>query len=539
VPDDNLIQAASNSVGSNAGIDQANSTESIDAIRSRTLPTSEALSYEHPDYVSNKEKWEKYADCYLARNIYRHIHRHPREHTSSYNERVKRGYYYNYTASIVDLFIAYLFQAGITRQVETSDTSLRNIFVEFEKDSNRQGTQYSLFMAIAGTYAQIYGHVGILVDLPQGVPESEEDRKQKQHRPYLTIFQPDSIKDWELDEFGKFSWVKLQVDSPQGRKWNETVAEEMRYYVIWDKKGWEKYSLNTKSHEVARLGAGSHNLGAVPLVILKNDKSLAHEWFGESAIRDIVDINIAILNWSSFADEETANRCLNILTMEADESDKVLELSHNNILEYPAGSAHPPAYLVPGETPLKLIREQISQGRDEIYRLAKMGGSTGLLGVREATSGIAYAFEFNETNQSLARKAEFLEQAEVEIYGYVEKWLQKTANVTITYPREFGVDDFLTELSILLQARTTLTSETAIKALEKKVVSKMFCKDDQKLRATMLEEVEKGPALGMSVMENFKTMPKEIVTGKKKDTEQANNKSESESTPEADKKAKE
>jgi hypothetical protein len=233
---------------------------------------------------------------------------------------------------------------------------------------------------------------------------------------------------------------------------------------------------------------------------------LAHDWFGESAVRDICDINLAILNWCSFADEEVANRCLNILTMQRDETDRPVEISHYNVIEYAEG-ADAPAYLTPGETPLKLIWEAVDQARNEIYRLAKLSGSTGLLGVREATSGIAYAFEFNETNQSLCKKAEFLEQAEIEVHRLVGRWLQKEFDGAITYPREFGVDDFLTELQILAEARSTLTSETAIKEVEKKVANKMFAKRKQKLRKKIEEEIDSSEAKPLGVFESFSSVP--------------------------------
>ena len=115
-----------------------------------------------------------------------------------------------------------------------------------------------------------------------------------------------------------------------------------------------------------------------------------------------------------------------------------------------------------------------------------------MLGVREATSGIAYAFEFNETNQSLAKKAEFLEQAEKEIHRLVAKWMGDEYDGNISYPREFGVDDFVGELGLLAEARSTFSSETTIKELEKKIASKLFAKESQKLREKISGEIERG-----------------------------------------------
>jgi len=124
-------------------------------------------------------------------------------------------------------------------------------------------------------------------------------------------------------------------------------------------------------------------------------------------------------------------------------------------------------------------------------------------GSREATSGIAYAFEFNETNQALSKKAESLEQAEIEIHRLAAAWMNTEWKGSISYPREFGVDDFLAELQLLTEARTTLTSDTAIKEFEKKVMGKMFSREKQELRDKIQEEIETANPRPIGVLENF------------------------------------
>jgi hypothetical protein len=187
-------------------------------------------------------------------------------------------------------------------------------------------------------------------------------------------------------------------------------------------------------------------------------------------------------------------------------------LSHHNVLEYGTG-AKEPFYLVPGQTPLELIGKWIDRNKDELYRLAKLGGSTGLLGVREATSGIAYAYEFNETNQSLANKAASIEYAEAQIHRLFLKWLQEEFSGTIIYPREFGVDDFMLELNVMTQARTALTTSTGIQTLEKKLCSKLFHGEDAELRKKIEDEVMSNDPKGPSVVEGFHNTPAASTQG--------------------------
>jgi len=430
-----------------------------------------------------------------------------------FNVRIKRGYYYNYCASVVDLIVAYLFHSPIERLVgESISEELEEIY----KNSDLCGSTYTNFMQSVSTYAQIYGHCGVLVDAPKAEEEvlSEDDRKRMGLRPYLTVVKAPQIKDWALDRHGRFLWVKIEIDVGEDRDPMHPSDSGVRRFLLWDREKWSEWEVNEAERTAVEVATGKHALESVPLVIFYNEKARNHRWFGSSMLRDIADINIAILNWSSLGDEEIAERCLNVLTMEQSGSDTPDILSHHNVLEYTPGST-PPQYLVPGDTPLKLIGEWIDRAKDEIYRLSKLSGSTGLLGVREATSGIAYAYEFNETNQSLAKKAEGMEQGELEVHRMIAKWLSSDWDGTITYPREFGVDDFLQELAMLTESRTTLSSETAVKTLEKKVTAKMFSREPMALRQKIKQEIDDAETQSLGFAENFKTMPPDLTGGAK------------------------
>ncbi|MEM3040412.1 MAG: hypothetical protein QXG97_00110 [Nitrososphaerota archaeon] len=474
------------------------SNQAIDAfVDSASGQSSEAESLKrtHPDYDANVAKWEKYLDFYEANDIYKYLHRHLRETPEMFEQRLARGYYYNYVASVVDLFVCYLFNSPIARNVGSLSGSVD--LARFYADANKAGLTYEQLVRTVAVFAQICGHCGVLIDLPKA-PEggyiSEADRLAADHRPYATIIQAPQIKDWEVDQFNKFEWVKIEVSRPSGRTWKDAIDTSVRTFLIWSRTDWEEYEVRVRDgvEESRLVDSGENPLGEVPIVIICNERNPRHPWFGLSAVRDIVDINKAILNWSSLIDEEVFERCLNILCMERDEGDAASTLSHHNVLEYAPG-ASAPFYLTPGSSPLDLIGAQIDRAKDEIYRLAKVGGSTGLLGVREATSGIAYAYEFNETNQALVQKAACLAAGENEIHRIFAKWLGKEWDGLIEYPSEFGVEDFLLELKILLTARTTLTSPSAVRRIEKRLIDKMFSHDTDEFRQQAKREIDAAP----------------------------------------------
>ena len=292
-------------------------------------------------------------------------------------------------------------------------------------------------------------------------------------------------------------WVKICVYRPQDRDWRGAASEGMSHYQIWTRTTWEEWRINKNDAEsgtgqsATLVRSGEHNLGVVPLCIAKLDKA-EHPWFGVSAVKDIADINIGILNWSSLGDEEIFERCLNVLAMEAGDDGKTIELGDGNILEYPVGSVHPPAYLSPGATPLERIQAWMNNARDEIRRLAKINLSAGLGDVRQASSGIAKAFSFVETNQSLAAKALNMEQVENKLHDIIYRYYGKVWDGSITYPREFGVEDWLMLYQELGAARLNLTSPTAIKELEKSFTRKMFARHTLDIRNKIEKEIQSG-----------------------------------------------
>jgi hypothetical protein len=462
------------------------------------LELAESLKQTHPDYDAEAPKWQKYLDLYTSNNIYRFLFGHVREEDTSWKRRVERGYYYNYCKNVVDLFTAFLFHAPIDRDPGSENEFFENVY----KNADRSGSLWNVFMEQVCTFAQVEGHVGVLVDapkIPEGGFDSREAEKEAGAFPFLTLLHATQILDWEIDQFGNFLWAKIEVSRPEERTWEESSSTRNRYFQIWTKKDWTEYVLfadgaENVDQQAKRVDGGDHKLGVVPIVIAKMDKHPTHSWFGLSAIKDIADINIGILNWSSLGDEEIFERCLNLLAMERGEGDMPVEITNANVLEYEPGTKTP-VYLEPGATPLELILKWITEAKNEIRRLAKLNISTGLGDVRQASSGIAKAFSFVETNQSLAGKALNLEQVETRIHILLLKWIEKGFTGSVSYPREFGIEDPLTLLQEMSEARTTLTSETAIKELEKKLVRKLFARDPMSLRKKIEEEIEEADAM--------------------------------------------
>src|SRR5204863_9601087 len=102
--------------GSNAFLDSQDPSILDPLAAQGEMSLYDSLLYTHADYDNNVSKWEKYSNCYQAQDIYKYLFKHARESDGIWEQRAKRGYYYNYVASVVDLFVSYLFHSPIERK---------------------------------------------------------------------------------------------------------------------------------------------------------------------------------------------------------------------------------------------------------------------------------------------------------------------------------------------------------------------------------------------------------------------------------------
>jgi len=517
-----------------------------------TSDLGKILAQLHPDIARILPDLHKYLECYEGDNISAFLFKHLRENTGNFTERRKRAYYYNYCASIVDTYVSFLFRKPIVRTIKgktkrklvpiitppppepgqvapgsappqvsapasaaaavpsdigSDPDALTQMpdkdYQAFHKDVDGRGTPISDWMRTTSLYTNVFGMLGVVVDMPK-LPEeldrdnmSEKDRVDNKITPYLTRIFPTNIINWELDDQGVLLWIRYREDPPSQLEpfVPRDLSQRKIHYRTWTREGWKLHEVVGNSIQV--VDEGTHDLGKVPFVMVYNKQSLKNQWLGVSALASISAINIGIFNWCSLIDEHLYQKCLSILAIKKRiEDEEEVVIGNNNILEYTADKA--PEFISPSSDPEKFIQEQTKEAVRQIYRIARLGGATGLQEPRESTSGVAYAFEFNETNNLLADKADLMEQAEREIHWLIGKWLNKGSNVldniVIDYPEDFGLDDVNGEMTVLATVQDRMTSDTFKREVQKRLLKRILPKIDNELLHVILQEIDLNPA---------------------------------------------
>lgn len=504
----------------------------------------------HSRYEEFLPKWELFLDCYQGVGMSRRLKKHIRESIESLKVRKERMYYLNYCEPVIDLYIHYIFSKPAIRKVDKSTEGISNYsksrqprseihakaniiedsgvthdasdqvkgdWDNWLKNVDRKGNDIDRFMSHAGRFALALGHSHILVDMPSAPGEEEIETEQQRMdqgiNPYTSFYYPQDMTNFAIDEFGELLWCRMRekeppqpdpfkapdtskniavhfADSMSAALKNLVGDKKAIYLKTWTRTNWILHKISSDEGAVV-IGTGQHPCKKVPIVTLYNNKFARFDFYGRSLIFDIALINVAILNWSSLIDEEIYQKCLNILCIGRQQGsmDTDIIFGSNNTLEY-EGSA--PFFLAPATDPGAFIQGQIDRMRDEIFRLAKLGGGLGLE-TSSTRSGVAHAFEFNETNRTVAEKADEMEIAENNIHKFYHAWLGKKWTGLVDYPDSFSVESMDTEIQLAASAKQTVMSPTFHKEMDKKVVKKVLHNVPEDILNKIMKEIEGMP----------------------------------------------
>jgi hypothetical protein len=502
------------------------------------------LTENHPLYNQHIKSWKMYIDAYKGGPyVKNYIYQHLRESDLSVKKRRDRATYPNYVKPILDLYLGYIFRRPIDRTIDVDNTTegvssaLQEEMEDFLNNCDGKRTHIESFMKRAGLLSRIFGYSAILVDLPNADEPiiSEADRKVNNITPYCSLYTPLDVVNWEVDAQGRLLWVRIKEEvskqtgifikeEERGRALPTAAVEELekksltkdaksimpipiresiffsrkgtpiKRYTTWTRDGWITHQIRSATKDdpmssgkevVEVIDKGDHVLGEVPITFVYNEVDILDPVIGNSFLQDIAPLNIQIMNWMSMLDEEIAQKCLNILVMKAESGAEVV-IGSNNVLTYEGDQV--PQFIAPAATPGELIQTSIEKARDEIYRLAKLTGGVGVL--KEVRSGIAYSYEFSETEQSLANIADELERAEENIHRLWCKWLGSEWKGNIDYPDEFGIEDILSDLKVLDQAIGMVQSPTFSSEIQKKILNKILPKINEEQLKEMEDEID-------------------------------------------------
>ena len=498
------------------------------------MPDKQQLEQRHPLYTQFQTEWQLYEDSYvggsqyLAHAIGRHLFPHFREHSDNYLDRAARAVYPNYSQKVIDIYAAFIFNGGIIRTSDDPD------FKAFEENADRAGTPLSQVMKEdVMVNASSIGHVVAVVDLPtpDRTPTTKLDDIRLGMRPYLTIYTPLDVVDWSLDRFGNYQFLRVREESPDISDPFQKRDDAKYVYRTWTQDAWFTHDENG-----ALLSSGTHKLGEVPAVMIPVRRHPKLSGIGLSLLSDIAPLNRRIFNYESLLDEFLYRQCFNFMAFPI--TDKVTEEQVKNYLKeagttngfYYDGNGAPPSYISPPTPPAEVLMTKIEKASIQIIELAKLqdrqSGSSD-------KSGIAWMYEFNESNSAFGQIAENLEDGERRIIALFYKWLGREVAAEVEYPDDFNIRSLNDEIEETISLLTLDISETFNKELKRRIVKKALPSISDQQESEITDQIDEGSEA--PELETEMSATKSAMDGAtEKDTEEADTESEDTQAPTTD-----
>lgn len=358
-----------------------------------------------------------------------YLRQHPRESPTKYQLRKDLAYYLNYLKPCVDAHVSPVFKVDAARDWAGQGSVLWQTFCE---DVDFTGRSIEDLMKQAAMKSKLCGVSFIVVDrvadgeLPLTVGAMASDRN---NLPYAYVVDAIRVEEIVADKFGritKFVFTERDADEKAMSPAKRTLTAE----------GWElKDSKGTRS--------GAWNLGMVPVIPLYSKDGSSDDLLPPSEFLAVAQTNHAIYNMSSWLSEILVNQTFSILTYPSVDLDK-LTIGTNNAIGYPPESSNKPEFISPSPDPAQILSENINRLQEECYRMAAVVNVTG---VRSQSSGIAKAWDFEQTNQILADFAQQVEVAEKRLAMLFARFCGTQLEYTVKYPNDYNVSDVENELA--------------------------------------------------------------------------------------------
>lgn len=419
-----------------------------------------------------------------------------RESDENYKRRKKRSWYPNAAKSYADTMIGHLFKQPVSRELAN------NIILEdFVEKTNKVGdVTMSEMMKDASKKAHIYGYSWVVIDKPSETFVSK-DAELKEGRAYAFVLKPADVVDWRFDEFGVLLWIKIEETYEPDADNPIIISEPETRYRYWTRDGWLHYS-----DKGALIAQGEHPIGQVPAVIIVDNKSETYDNLGSTIFSSIAKTAQAQFNKISEKDSILANNTFPILThpsqkvlaRTADDDDETTEanlitIENNMIMHYDPEARHKPEWISIDSSDVESYEKDIQVLSDTMRELAKQNFTTGV-----ASSGVAMAFEFEKTNQTLLDKAGSLKDAERKILSLVSAWMGEELpdDVVIEYATDFNMRDVLRDLDEIDRKLALNIGDRFNKEVKRLAARKLLPKDISETTLNLInQDIENGADL--------------------------------------------
>ena len=457
------------------------------AIYSRDFLTSR-----HKHYEEKFKDWHFHLMSYLGGQDYQdgyQLNRYILETDEEYLKRAENTPIDNHCKNVVQIYSSFLFRVAPTRDYGSlaGDPQLDS----FINDADLDGRSFDNVIREMQVNASIYGTCWGIIDKPAVQTQTRAEEIQLDIRPYMSIYTPENVLNWNYERSmnGKYVLTELTL--------LEDLFDDVATIRVWNLEDISTYKVKdfNKGYATAKpmlIDEMPNQLGKVPAVILYNQKS-QRRGVGISDLNDVAELQKAIYN--DYSEIEQLIRLSNhpslVKTPNVEAS-----AGAGSIIEMPEDldASLKPYLIQPSSQSLDGIMSNINMKVEAINRITHMGAVRATQD--RVQSGIALQTEFQLLNARLSEKADYLQNAEEQIWKLFAEWQNTTFDGEIIYPDSFNLRDYASDLQFLQAAKASgVPSDTFAKEVDKQI-ARAVVDDDEKINTIDSEIDAKAAPIG-------------------------------------------
>ena len=421
-----------------------------------------------------------------------YIDQFPREDANRFLARINVAHYVNYTGPILETLLAYISKEEMGR--DGLPESVKEWMVG---DVDGTGSTWNdLMIESVRPGSASVGYLPLLLDIPSSDGSELSAARARElglNRVRATALYPMNLLDWNTDETGRISAAKIRTDVVQRQDLlGSAVIEE--HYALWYPDHVEKYVVTVPTNgqpSVSERVVLQHSHGRVPLIVFRPSRMAQDPVRGASVVGDLATVNRRLFNLDSELDDHLRNSCFSILAIpvESMQTDVADVVAGNGSGMKVLGSSNRGLEFV---APPSSVPEAMEKRRDvlvrELYRCARVeyAKPSGV-----TTSGIARAYEFEQTNRRLGDIAAGFARAEQEALRLVAQMLGTDgSSITVTAPADFSVEDMTADLQNVIASQGMKLGATADAELKRRTVRRMLPNLPADTMAVIDEEID-------------------------------------------------
>lgn len=414
----------------------------------------------------------------LANGRITYLDQFAREDLEKFQRRADLAHYTNYVGPLHDLLLAHINKTEMNRD-KTGDA-----IDEWMRDCDGRGTTWDTMQReTIRPRASLLGWCPVLVDIAGGDGAPALTRAQERElgrRPRLIPLYPINVLDWIVDEDGHLIAIKIRTDyEARDSLLSEPVTEER--YSLWYADRVEHYVVRVDrdgNESIASVEERAHGYGKIPLVIWRAKATPDDRIRGMSSIGNSAVAAKRLFNLESEMDEFIRGQVFAILGIPVADTAEggmgEITIGASNAIAIPKDAHMGLHYVAPPSSVSDALEKRMEVMVREIYRTehiehAKPTGTT-------ATSGVARAYEFEQTNRRLAGIASSFARAEEKGLRLVAELLGDSSaeELTVTAPTDFSIEDLTAELEAVLAALELRLGPTAEASIKKRIIKRLM-----------------------------------------------------------------